>query len=293
MTNRTPPAQPGNNRIGDILFWLAVVVLSLTAAGLIGALVLDQWRINQAVPTEIIYAPPTSTATRIPPPASATPTLTPALTPTEWAIEAPENPAGTPAVEQTPLPDFDFQDEFSDPNSGWSTVSRSASTRNYEGGAYLIEITAARVYGVSFIPVEGSPALLSFDAAVVDPASGTFGVLCQYTDEANFYLVEINPQAAQVSLGQRQAGNFRPLSDPEWQALSGFNNAPLAINHLEIVCTPELLRVSANGETPVEASALNPAGGSRAALFVAGGRNLPPGGVTRVYFDQFAARIEP
>lgn len=314
---------PSNNRnpqksgSSDTLFWLVVLVLGALAVALVGIILWNGWQSANAEPTEMAFSfEDTPVPAELPtdPQDSAGDNADPAElnlareepTAQLTAEAAQTNPTAGAPLSGTPepgdpvgrAPNFSGQslspsalkDDFSFDQLGWSTSATESSARGFDGGAYFIESRAPGVYALSFVPVEFPPVNLNFEAAVTTPGPGTFGVLCQYVDEGSFYLVEINPELGEVSLGMRVAGVYLPLSEPVWQPLPDFDPAAGSINSFRVRCNPDRIAVSTNGGAVLGVDILNPLpGGRRAALFAAGQEGLPADGF-RVYWDNFSAQ---
>lgn len=299
--NPKQPARKPGSRLGDTLFWVAVLVLGSVALVLVLLAVWNGWQSATAAPTVVVFS-----REQTPQVTQSASSPTPEALDLELERAAPENndpnpvatppqiPGGlTPEAEAVGSGLTSLQDDFSNPQGGWSTRTTESSRRGYEGGAYFIETEAMDVYALSFVPVEFLPAVFRFEAAVVTPGSGgTFGLLCQYVDENSFYLVEFDALRGELALGKRSAGEYQPLSEPEWQPVQGFDTTPGAINRFSISCSPQRLQVSVNGGESRSAEVLNPLiGGRRAALFTAGSAEIAAGGY-RVYWDNFFAQAD-
>jgi hypothetical protein len=301
-------SDPPTRSLGDWLFWIAVILLSGVALLLGAIIVYNRWQQLQSPPEEIVIGaelratagilagdmplettqrPPTALPT---PPPTALPTITPTPSPT-----SPDSPV-TP-TEQGPEVtagqvnnNSEFRDDFSSNALGWSEVQRDNSKRGYLPEAYFIEVTAPGVFALSFAPVNFIPEVVTFDAQVVaGEAGGTFGLLCQYVDEKNFYMVELNPFRGEIALGERLAGTYQALTSPEWQPASSFDTSPGTINHIQIGCTQELIDVRLNDTLVAAVEIAQPIReATQTALFAAGYPGLDAQGF-KVSFDNFSA----
>jgi hypothetical protein len=100
------------------------------------------------------------------------------------------------ALGGTPAPANDnilFQDDFSDPNSGWDRVNEEQGITDYADGAYRILVNVADT------DVWANPGLSFSDVSVSVDATKTggdddndFGVVCRYQDNQNFYFFLIS-----------------------------------------------------------------------------------------------------
>lgn len=86
-----------------------------------------------------------------------------------------------------------FQDDFSDPNSGWDRVNEQQGITDYADGAYriLVNVADTDVWanpGLSFDDVS-----ISVEATKVGGVDDNdFGVVCRYQDNQNFYFFLIS-----------------------------------------------------------------------------------------------------
>ncbi len=100
---------------------------------------------------------------------------------------------GGSAPPQTSGSNVLFQDDFSDPNSGWDSVRADAGVTDYENGAYRIFVNTPNqdVWanpGQSFADVH-----IEVEAAKQGgPDDNDFGVICRYQDVNNFYFFIIS-----------------------------------------------------------------------------------------------------
>lgn len=100
------------------------------------------------------------------------------------------------ALGSTPEPSSSnvlFQDDFSDPNSGWDRVNEEQGLTDYADGAYRIFVNIADTDvwanpGLSFSDVS-----IEVDATKVGgDDDNDFGVICRYQDNQNFYFFLIS-----------------------------------------------------------------------------------------------------
>ncbi|GAB4504222.1 MAG: hypothetical protein Fur0043_12150 [Anaerolineales bacterium] len=89
--------------------------------------------------------------------------------------------------------DILFQDDFSDPSSGWDQYSDSGGSTDYDNGAYRIRVNNSQ-YSYWANPGQGSlpgDVHIEVDATKAGgPDANDFGVICRYHEEggtANFY----------------------------------------------------------------------------------------------------------
>jgi hypothetical protein len=161
-------------------------------------------------------------------------------------------PARTAA--SPPAPGVFWQDDFSNPNSGWDRHTGADVTTDYDNGRYLIAI------GQPGVDVWAKPGLDLTDLALqveaqatAGPANNEYGVMCRYQRSGDgknsFYFFFISTDGyyalGKVSKDMRKilspaAGSFQPSSAIK----------PAAANVLAATCQGNRLSLSVNG-TPV------------------------------------------
>lgn len=301
-------------RSNDRLFWLSASVLVLIAIGLLGLILYDRWQQQNDETLEMTISPQASlrvmnsddaTSSALNPPLLQSPapaaTLTQALaaeatSTQELAATPAQSGEGEPAATDTAggqhLTTTELRDDFSTSLLGWSEAEREDSRRGYlPEGEYFIEVSAPGVFALSFVPVEFSPALVEFTARVSpESVGGTYGVLCQYGDENNFYLVEVNPFSGELAIGARRDAVYTALTDPEWQPAPSFVVATGEANRFAVTCTPSEILVIVNGQEVARQVVSSPLpSGLRLALFAAGYEGLL-GSSFRVILDDIFAQ---
>ena len=180
-----------------------------------------------------------------------------------------------------------FQDDFSDPLSGWDRLSNSASgVLDYAEGMYRITVNTP------YTLLWATPNLIFGDVRVevntlkaAGPANDNFGVVCRAADKDNFYFFVISSDGY-YGIGKTQDGVPQligmKLMPPSEEILQG-----KAINHLRADCVGESFSLYVNDVFLARAQDSDfPSGkvGLTAGTFAEGG--------TEVYFDNFKV-LEP
>jgi tRNA A-37 threonylcarbamoyl transferase component Bud32 len=167
-------------------------------------------------------------------------------------LEIPSPPTITPEV-PTPFPPTDtpitaagpvlWDDDFSDPNSGFYSGTDVDGTIEYRAGEYLLEVIPNnRIVWVNLgnyvRDVE-----ISVDMRVVQPTGNTgHGVLCRYQDVDNFYGLEIS-EDGYYTIWRRQNAEYTFLVD--WQYLEALvQDRPIRIT---VSCVGDRLSLAADG----------------------------------------------
>ncbi len=149
-----------------------------------------------------------------------------------------------------------FQDDFSNPNSGWDKKTGADVTTNYDNGQYLISVAQPSV------DVWAQPGLDLTDAAVtvqaqysVGPVNNEFGVMCRYQrggdGKSSFYFFVISTDGY-YALGKVSKDVRKILSPSQGspQPTSAIKPAQDATNEISATCSGTHLTLTVNG-TPV------------------------------------------
>lgn len=135
-----------------------------------------------------------------------------------------------------------FQDDFSNPNSGWSTNSDADGSAGYEAGEYFIRVTSPNML------IFGNPNLnltdveMTLDVRVTESVSdGDYGAICRYQDNQNFYTFLLSEDGF-FTIGKFKNGEFISLYD--WEASSSLD-APGPLK-MTILCQGNQLKLAVN-----------------------------------------------
>jgi len=177
-----------------------------------------------------------------------------------------------------------FQDDFSDPKSGWDSSHNEDGVTDYQDGQYriLVNTTNTDVWanpGLNF-----TNTIIEVDATKAGGEDNNdFGVVCRYADDQNFYFFVISSDGY-YGIGKIKDGQ---------QVLVGMESMPptdavkqgAATNHLQAVCDGSTLRLVVNGQQLVETT--DPDLTSGDAGLLAGSFETPG---TDILFDNFVVR---
>jgi hypothetical protein len=177
-----------------------------------------------------------------------------------------------------------FQDDFSDPKSGWDSSHNEDGVTDYQDGQYriLVNTTNTDVWanpGLNF-----TNTIIEVDATKTGgDDNNDFGVVCRYADDQNFYFFVISSDGY-YGIGKIKDGQ---------QVLVGMESMPptdavkqgAATNHLQAVCDGSTLRLVVNGQQLVETTDPDLTSGDAGLL---AGSFENPG--TDILFDNFVVR---
>ncbi len=204
--------------------------------------------------------------------AAATPTIRvfePLTTPTTIA----EPPTGEATVipESTneaqaptePAPDFTggqwsdentLVDDFSTKDMGWVEYDDGSTIIQYQDGVYSFKIAEPDLYDWAYAPVDFYPTYIEFDVwGLPGEQNGTVGVMCQIEDEDNHYYVELDLGYREYIVATIIDGETTYLTgagtdDDAWSSTDAIKSSPEEVNRVMVVCTPDMLSLTVNGE---------------------------------------------
>ncbi len=105
-----------------------------------------------------------------------------------------DNGSSTGANQPAELPsDVLFQDDFSDPSSGWDRVNEVEGITDYANGVYRILVSTENTDVWANPGLNFSDAIAEVEATKVGgPDDNDLGLICRYQDESNFYFFIIS-----------------------------------------------------------------------------------------------------
>jgi len=145
-----------------------------------------------------------------------------------------------------------FQDDFSDPSSGWDTVSTEEGITDYENGTYRILVnTASSDYwanpGLNF-----KDTVIDVDATKAGgPDDNDFGVICRYQDVNNFYFFLISSDGF-YAIAKSSDGEYVFLEPADEMSPTDAVLTGEATNHIQAKCVGSRLTLIVNGEVVAE-----------------------------------------
>jgi pectate lyase len=166
------------------------------------------------------------------------------------------NTAKTPTAQAPSGAQVLFQDDFSNPDSGWDRAQSDFGSTDYSNGSYVINIAKANIY-IFANPSQSFQNDVRIEVDAVK-ASGTvdnaYGVLCRYQDPDNYYFFEISSDGY-VGIGINKAGVKTLLSSSDNNMVpdSSINQGD-ASNHLRVDCIGSTLTLYVNGTQAASAT---------------------------------------
>jgi len=155
------------------------------------------------------------------------------------------DPAGTPAPE---LPsNILFQDDFSDPSSGWDSITTPEGITDYTTGAYRIFVNTLNSDVWANPGLEFNDVRVEVDAAKVGGDNNNdFGLICRYLDSENFYFLIVSSDGY-YGIGKVAAGQQQLIGSPSMLP-SELIRQGVATNHLRADCIGPKLSLYVNDE---------------------------------------------
>ncbi len=144
-----------------------------------------------------------------------------------------------------------FQDDFSNPPSGWGLWSREGGLVEYHNGGLRIQVNATQfdfwsVAGKYFGDVQ-----MEVDASKLGGADDNdFGLICRYQDKDNFYMLVISSDGY-YGIAKVKGGQYSMIGSDQLQ-YSDAIKAGQATNHLRADCVGPKIRFYANGQKLLE-----------------------------------------
>jgi hypothetical protein len=180
----------------------------------------------------IKITPPTLVAV---PTATPVPAPVPVQTPIPTAVPVP-----TPEVESEIL----YEDDFSNPDSGWMKDTSEESDKDYVDGEYVIKTKAAWSTESVNMNTAGQykDFILEVDAREISNSNTWYGLTFRQEDELNFYRFQIRKDGHYI-IGTMTRGQWGSISKTTSNYILGGNS----LNHLKVICQGSRIAAYVNG----------------------------------------------
>ena len=144
-----------------------------------------------------------------------------------------------------------FQDDFSDPSSGWDRVNNEEGITDYVNGGYRFLVKVPQVDYWANPGFNYSNVVIEVDATKVGgPDDNDFGIICRYQPSANFYFFLVSSDGF-YAIGKMEEGETIYI-EPDQMYPSEVVFQGEVINHLRAECIGSRLALIVNGELVVE-----------------------------------------
>lgn len=160
--------------------------------------------------------------------------------------------SGASGLEATSAPDAGgeilFQDDFSDPNSGWDRYSNEDTTADYFSGGYHIFVGPENFSAWANPYRSFTDVRIDVDARKIGGNDDNeYGVLCRYQDEDNFYAATISSDGYYGLFGRLNGGDFQMIGMESMLPSEAIRQGE-ETNHIRLDCIGFTLSLYVNGE---------------------------------------------
>ena len=143
-----------------------------------------------------------------------------------------------------PASDLPFADAFGDPGSGWTTTDTEQLSISYEDGALHFRVDAPDTAAWAVAGKRADDFILDVDATQVEgPDNNHYGVIVRYTDNKNFYRLDVSGDGY-YSLQRYRDGEWETLID--WRESEAIRQGATT-NHLQVIAEGSRLTWIVNG----------------------------------------------
>lgn len=201
-----------------------------------------------------------------------------------WSLVACSGPAqGISSPGKTPAhPNSIYEDDFSNPASGWETWSdANGSFVAYQNGGLRILVKDSQFDYWSRPGKRFVDARVEVDAIkLAGPNDNDFGLICRYQDRNNFYAF-LASSDGYAGILKVEDGKYKVISGPELGYTSALHQNE-ALNHLQADCIGASLALSINGQVAAQVQDNSFAAGE---VGVIAGTTATP--AVDIFFDNF------
>ncbi|MGD8455510.1 MAG: serine protease [Anaerolineales bacterium] len=165
-------------------------------------------------------------------------------------VSVAENP---PALPDEDIPDQGsvlYQDDFSNPNSGWPEGEDDEVSHGYVSGEYHIEVDVNDTFTWATSYDSYGDVIIDVDTRVVTSSGdGDYGIVCRYQDRDNFYGLEVS-EDDYITIWKFVEGEYFSLIDWVYSDYIAKIGEDL---HITAGCVGDKLTLAVNGALLAEA----------------------------------------
>ena len=141
-----------------------------------------------------------------------------------------------------------FEDDFSDPSSGWDDVEDADGITGYRDGSYRIQINKPDWYFWSTPGLNYSDVIIDADATKIGgPDNNEFGLICRYKDSGNFYIFSISSDGF-YGISKFINGTQSLIGSEDMNFNDKVIRLGSATNHIRASCIADSLTLEVNGQ---------------------------------------------
>lgn len=170
------------------------------------------------------------------------------------AIPGSEEPTATPNIPKPTAtaagPTILYQDDFSNPNSGWATEAFEAGERGYQDGSYRYLLNNADWYGWEYNPsaIVYTDARIEVDATKASgPDQNEHGLICRLNYDASTFYAGLIRSEGTYGIYNVTADSI-DLIGMAAEGTSQHINRGEASNHIRFDCVGTTLTLYVNGQ---------------------------------------------
>lgn len=152
-----------------------------------------------------------------------------------------------PAAAPTPMPSGAvlFQDDFSNPATGWDRLLADEGVMDYDGGGYRILVSAPEMNFWATPRKDFSDVRMEVDAGkIAGPDENRIGLICRFNGSAYYFFI-ISSDGF-YGIGIFSGGQAVLLGQDEMLSSSNIHQG-VAVNHLRADCVGDQLTFYVNG----------------------------------------------
>lgn len=146
-----------------------------------------------------------------------------------------------------------FEDDFTDPSSGWEVINNAYELKGYSSGGYMISVNQTDSRAVSTTNLNYSNVEISVETQKITGARDTqFGLVCRFQDKFNFYAFTVSADGY-AGIVRVVDGVAELLGSDQFLRVEGIKMDD-GINALVAKCENDTLQLVVNGETVISAN---------------------------------------
>lgn len=146
-----------------------------------------------------------------------------------------------------------FEDDFTDPSSGWEVINNAYELKGYSSGGYMISVNQTDSRAVSTTNLNYSNVVISVETQKITGARDTqFGLVCRFQDKFNFYAFTVSADGY-AGIVRVVDGVAELLGSDQFLRVEGIKMDD-GINALVAKCENDTLQLVVNGETVIFAN---------------------------------------
>ncbi|PWB52066.1 MAG: hypothetical protein C3F13_12375 [Anaerolineales bacterium] len=150
-------------------------------------------------------------------------------------------------IKPTRVPEIIFEDDFSNPDSGWGEYSDDYGSNSYSNGSYSIYVEQLDYCIWDTLGRSFSDIAIEVDVQKVrGPETNEYGVICRLKDNDNFYYAGITSDGY-YGFGKMLDGEWADLGKHEWDFNDQVIDTVDGVNHLKFTCDYSEMLEEVNG----------------------------------------------